>query len=169
MKTTILTVVALTIALTGYRLGGEAFAGDPALAQQTGTAQQYPGPEFPPSDEQMAILADGVVTDEEVRAALNRAADCLESFGVPAVRVGHPQLEGNLELMSFVPDGGDFARTSAAMRECSLRHSAGVTSTYRRQNRGSTPSNPVLDADGWPVNGPARQEGWPPSRPSRPR
>ncbi len=104
-----------------------------------------------PSDEQSAMLADGVVTEAEVRAALNSAADCLEANGVRATRLGDPQLEGNLVLGYFVPDGGDRARARDIVQKCDTEHSAYVTSAYRVQTRGSSPSNPVLGPDGKPV------------------
>lgn len=145
------TMGALSVALVGLHFGVKSYASDRAIAQQSQPAQQSAPPAIGPSDEQKAVLADGVVTEEEVRAALNRAADCLELLGVQPVRVGDPQLEGNLELMVHVPDGGDFVKSSAAIRECSARHSALVTSAYRSQTRGANASNPVLGPDGWPA------------------
>lgn len=75
-----------------------------------------------PSAEQLAALADGVVTEDELRQALNRAGDCLEANGVTALRPGHPQLEGNLVLGSFYPDGVDPQAASAVVRQCNERH-----------------------------------------------
>lgn len=76
----------------------------------------------PASPEQRAALADGVVTEGELRAGLNAGADCLEANGVGAVRVGHPQLEGNLVFGAFFPDGQDPATKSDIVRQCQERH-----------------------------------------------
>ena len=149
-------VLSAVVVGVGLRFGVDSYAGDRVLAQQGEPTQGGAPPVVAPSDDQNAMLADGLVTEEEVRAALTRAADCLELRGVQPVRVGHPQLEGNLELMVYVPDGGDFAKSSAAVRECSAQHSALVTSTYRSQTRGANPSNPVLGPDGRPTGSPAK-------------
>lgn len=155
-RVTVVAIGALSLALVGLHFGVKSYTSDRALAQQREPAQQSAPPAIGTSDEQKAILADGVVTEDEVRGALSRAADCLEFLGVQAVRVGHPQLEGNLELMVYVPDGGDFAKTKAAMNECATKHSALVTSSYRAQTRGANASNPLLGPDGWPAGGPGK-------------
>ncbi len=86
-----------------------------------------------PSDEQLAALADGHVSRDEMIQALNRAADCIEAEGLQAVRPGHPQLEGNLVFMRFTPEGVDPAVGADAFRRCSERHSANLSSKYQVQ------------------------------------
>lgn len=104
-----------------------------------------------PSVEQQAILADGFVTEAELRSALDRAADCLDAAGVQSVRVGHPQLEGNLVFAAFFPDNASRDRGAEAVRVCGDRHVSLVDSAYRVQTRGSTWWNPVLGPDGKPL------------------
>lgn len=94
-----------------------------------------------PSPEQLAAIADGAVTETELREALDRAADCLAASGVQPVRVGDPQLEGHLVLGFFVPDGGDRAAASAAVRACEGRHSGLVAAMYSAEHRAAPPPN----------------------------
>lgn len=92
---------------------------------EVGAQEQHPAVASaiePPSDDQLAALADGIVTEDELRAALNRAADCLEANGVNSVRPGHPQLEGHLVLGSYYPDGTDPSSYSPVVRRCNERH-----------------------------------------------
>ncbi len=110
-----------------------------------------------PSARQREMLSDGIVTEAEVREALGFAADCLEAHGVQPTRLGDPQLEGNLVLGFFVPDGADRGVASKVVLACDLEHSASVTAAYRVQTRGSSPSNPVLPQDGKPFMPPVAQ------------
>jgi hypothetical protein len=127
-------VSALFIAtLVGVALG--AYLG-PLGARARTESEAFSGPVLgaqSPSTEQSAALADGVVTEEEVRAALDRAADCLDAHGIQAVRVGDPQLEGNYQLARFIPDGQDPSVGSDVMAACAEEHSAYVTSKYQVQ------------------------------------
>lgn len=84
---------------------------------------------------QVRALSDGLVTEAEVREALGNAAACLAEQGVQALPLDHPQLEGNLVLARFIPDGEDPAKDAPVMRDCSERFSAHVTSAYRAQQR----------------------------------
>jgi hypothetical protein len=123
----------LVSALIGVALG--AYLG-PLGARARTQSEAFSGPVFgakPPSAEQSAALADGVVTEQEVRSALDRAADCLEAYGIRAVRVGDPQLEGNFQLARFIPDGQDPSVGSDVMAACAEEHSAYVTSKYQVQ------------------------------------
>lgn len=88
-----------------------------------------------PDEYQLSALADGVVTEAEVREALGRAARCMAEQGVEALPLDHPQLEGNLVLARRVPDGEDPAADAPVMPECAERFSAHVTSAYRAQQR----------------------------------
>lgn len=88
-----------------------------------------------PDEYQLSALADGVVTEAEVREALGRAARCMAEQDVAALPLDHPQLEGNLVLARRVPEGHDPAADALVMRECAERFSAHVTSAYRAQQR----------------------------------
>ncbi len=139
-------VVAVILVGAGVNFGRVAFGPNAGVVEAS--AATASAAKEPPSSEQLAALSDGVVTEGEVRQALDRAADCLEEHGLHAVRAGHPQLEGNLVLMRFIPEGEDPAKGEADMRLCSEQHSAHVTSAYRAQLRAAgllnEPTPPAL-------------------------
>jgi hypothetical protein len=139
VRLTFLAGAAMAIAIVTqmgirWQLHDDARAANPPQGDSSAFAAFYG---VAPSDEQLAALADGVVTEAELRAALERAADCLEAAGVQPVRVGHPQLERHLVLGVFVPDGADIASASAAVKTCEGRHSGLVAATYSAQHPGA--------------------------------
>lgn len=145
MKHLGLTAISLLLAVgaLGAYTALRGSTGTDARANDLVRAAMAPVPDAEPASEaQLAMLVDGVVTREEVVAALNAAADCLEARGVTAVRVGDPHLNGQLVLGSFVPDGGDKIQNNAIAKSCSDRHSGIVTSTYRALHRDEYPASP---------------------------
>lgn len=90
------------------------------------------------ADYQDQILEDGIVTDDELHAALTRTADCLEAAGVQPIRLGDPLLEGEFQLGWIIGSGQDASNVSTTVGRCKQEYSSRILRAYQLQ--GQSPS-----------------------------
>ena len=87
-------------------------------------------------------LQDGVVTDDELKAAFDQTANCIEAEGIPVIRYGDPRLEGRLGY-TVNPEGTeDIAKVRAVFTRCD-QYSRAISEAYARQH---SPSPERADA-----------------------
>lgn len=94
---------------------------DPMVEAQQGAAQAGAGPE------QIAVLADGVVTYDEYEQSLERAFACMRDAG-STVNVSAPKQLNGVTVLPFTFSAADDAQRDAA-DACFLRH-AEFVDTY---------------------------------------
>jgi hypothetical protein len=78
---------------------------------------------------------DGVVSEAELKSALDAAADCIEAEGIPVIRYGDPRMQGRIGFAANYEGTIEVTKVQPVVERCENQYARDAQMAYAMQSQ----------------------------------